>query len=132
MKKKKRTNTFYGYPIDCSSLLSAVVYLAPDRDLKRGTPYPIGAGGYGIANADYKAGEIGAFTIEGNFIHFSKKDDPVFIPGEIDGFDLQTGDLKKRDTPGTLPFYRIDEVFPYSEEFKSGMITGMFIQPGHP
>ena len=129
----KRANTFYGYPIDRSGMLSTTIRLAPDRDLKRGDLYKIGDGGYGIAVNDIKAGECGRFFIEGSmFVFFTKEDDPPFAAGEIAGFDVKTGDLKKKDTPGTLPFYEVEEVFPVRKDLSGGMITAYFSQPDHP
>jgi len=130
--RKKRPTTFYGYPIDRSGMISTTIRLVPDRDLKCGDLYRVGDGGYGIAADNVKAGEVGSFIIEGSmFIFFTKEDDPPFAAGEIAGFDVETGDLKKKDAPGTLPYYEIEEVFPVRKDLGGGMITAYFFQPDH-
>ena len=58
-----RQKTFCGYPIDNSQLLFAFVHLAPTRDVEAGEMYPIGKGGYGLAEKPVKTGETAAFMI---------------------------------------------------------------------
>ena len=98
--KQKRPETFYGHKIDYSNFLMTAIHLAPDRDVKADTLYPVGKG-WAFADRDTKVGETGRFFISGNF-RLDCADGHVYREGEIAAFDPVTSKVVPKGTPGSV------------------------------
>ena len=96
----KRPETFYGHEIDNSCILMTAIHLAPDRDVKADTLYPVGKG-WAFADRDTKAGERGRFFIAGNF-RLDCADGHIFQVGERAAFDPVAMKVIPKNTPGAI------------------------------
>ena len=122
-----KQETFCGYPLDCSQILFAYVHLAPPRDVKGGEMYPLGRGGYGLAEGDIKKGERGNFMVGGNLV-FQCERGTTFDEGERAAYDPKTQLLVKDGTPGAFPFFEV-QMFVPSETGKRPSVFVFFDQP---